>query len=45
MSHRKAQFFVRLFGRAGARIFYGALGAALVVAGVLMATGVISESR
>ena len=45
MNHRKAQFFVRLFGRTGTRIFYGILGAALVVLGVLIATGIIQESQ
>lgn len=45
MNHRKARFFVGLFGRSGTRIFYGVLGAALVAMGVLMATGVIQRTR
>lgn len=32
---RKASSIVRLFGRNGARLFYGLLGVALIVAGVL----------
>ena len=45
MNSRKAQLFVRLFGRTRTRVFYGLLGAALVVLGVLMATGIIQGSR
>ena len=45
MNHRKAQFFVRLLGRTGTRVFYGLLGTALVVLGVLMALGFIQESE
>jgi hypothetical protein len=41
MNNRKAQFFVRLFGRTGTRIFYGFLGSAIVVVGVLIVTGII----
>lgn len=37
MNNHKAKFFVDLFGRNGARIFYGILGATLVVLGVLIA--------
>jgi small neutral amino acid transporter SnatA (MarC family) len=44
MNHRKAQFFVRLFGRNGTRVFYAVLGSALVVLGVLMAAGIIRDS-
>ncbi|MDP2315902.1 MAG: immunity 17 family protein [Pseudomonadota bacterium] len=36
MNHRKAQFFVRIFGRLGARVFYGALGAFLLVIGMMV---------
>jgi hypothetical protein len=32
----KARFFVAIFGRTGARIFYGLLGIAIVVMGALM---------
>lgn len=44
MNHRKAQLFVSLFGRPGARIFYALLGTAIAVAGVLVATGILPES-
>ncbi len=33
---RKARFFVDIFGRKGARIFYGILGTALIVLGIYM---------
>lgn len=33
MTHRKAAFMVRILGRSGARIFYGALGVLLVILG------------
>ena len=42
---RKARFFVDTFGRNGARIFYGILGAVIAVMGVLMALGLISAER
>ena len=45
MSNRKAQFFLRLFGRTGTRAFYGLLGAALIVLGILMATGIIQDAE
>lgn len=32
--HRKAKFFVDAFGRDGARIFYGALGCAIIFLGL-----------
>jgi Immunity protein 17 len=41
MGHPKARFFVRMLGRNGTRVFYGALGATLVLMGVLIATGVL----
>ena len=41
MNARKARFVVRVFGTNGARIFYGLLGAGLIVLGVLGLTGVI----
>ncbi len=44
MNHRKVRFFVRLFGRTGARIFYGVIGLVLVLLGLLLVTGVIQES-
>ena len=33
---RKARFFVNLFGRNGARIFYGALGVFISVIGLML---------
>lgn len=41
MNHRKAQFFVRILGRTGARIFYGLLGLFLMVMGLLVSLGLI----
>lgn len=41
MTHRRARVLVRLFGRNGARVFYGLLGTALVVLGGLFAAGVV----
>ena len=35
MEHRKAHFFVAIFGRRGARVIYGVLGAALFFGGLL----------
>ncbi len=45
MENRKARFFVSIFGRTGARVFYALLGAGLVVLGVLIAAGVIDGKR
>ncbi len=41
MTSRKAWLWVRMFGRKGARIFYGILGFGLVLLGVLLLLGVI----
>ena len=41
MGDPKARFFVRSFGRGGARIFYTLLGFGLIVFGALMAVGII----
>ena len=41
MNHHKARLFVTLFGRMGARIFYGILGLVLVVMGALLTIGAI----
>ncbi len=41
MNHRKAAFFVKIFTRTGARVFYCALGAVLAALGFLIAFGVI----
>lgn len=45
MNSRKAQLWVRLFGRNGARVFYAILGVALSALGLLLALGVISSAR
>ncbi len=37
MEHHKARFFVLIFGRNGARIFYGILGLLMLGLGVLVA--------
>ncbi|MEM8780999.1 MAG: immunity 17 family protein [Cyanobacteria bacterium P01_G01_bin.49] len=41
MNHRKARFFVKIFGRTGARIFYGILGVGLIILGGLIALGIL----
>ena len=41
MNHRKAQFFNRIWGRQGTRIFYGALGIAMAVIGGAVTTGAL----
>ncbi|MBI1345223.1 hypothetical protein GC163_02925 [bacterium] len=41
MNHHKTQFFVAILGRTGARIFYGILGAALAVFGILILAGTV----
>jgi hypothetical protein len=45
MNSRKARPFVQVFGRTGARVFYGLLGAGLVVGGALMAARVLRSDR
>ena len=44
MNSRRARFFVSVFGRMGARIFYGLLGIALMVFGILAIMGIIQPS-
>ncbi|MEM9534084.1 MAG: immunity 17 family protein [Cyanobacteria bacterium P01_E01_bin.45] len=44
MNSRRARFFVKVFGRAGARVVYGLLGAAFVTFGLLTVLGVIQPS-
>ena len=44
INSRKAQLFVALFGRNGARIFYGILGTVIVIIGALVTLGVIRNS-
>lgn len=45
INSRKARFFVSLFGRNGARIFYGLLGTVITVIGLLITLGVIEGKR
>ena len=45
INSRKAQFFVAIFGRNGARIFYGILGVFIVVVGALIALGIVKNAR
>lgn len=45
LNHWKARPVVRLFGRTGARLVYGILGAGFVVLGVLMATGILPSPK
>ncbi|MGN1416446.1 MAG: Imm17 family immunity protein [Oscillospiraceae bacterium] len=37
-SNSKARVFVRLLGRTGARIFYGILGIAIIIMGIMVVT-------
>lgn len=45
MNHRKARFLTAILTRTGARYFYGLLGLALVVLGVLMAAGLLKDGE
>lgn len=45
INSRKAQFFVSIFGRNGARVFYGILGVVLAVLGALLTFGVLKNAR
>lgn len=45
MTHRKAIFFVNVFGRKGARIFYAILGVALFALGFVFVTGIVPMSE
>ena len=44
MNQWNAQFFIRRFGRSETRIFFGLIGAAILVLGMLMAMGIIQGS-
>jgi hypothetical protein len=44
INSRKAQFFVSMFGRNGARIFYAILGLAIAVGGTLISLGFIKDA-
>lgn len=43
MEHRKARWIVALVGRFGARIFYFLFGVALIVLGVLITMGILTN--
>ena len=45
MNARKARFMVKILTRNGARIFYGCLGIALLVFGILGTFGIIDLSN
>lgn len=45
INSRKARFFVAVFGRTGARIFYGVLGLVIVVMGALITLGILKNAR
>ena len=45
MNSRKAQLFVTLFGRNGARVCYYVLGAVIIVLGLGIAFGLIQDSN
>jgi len=45
MNNRKAQAFVNLLGRGGARIFYVILGLAVAILGLLITFGVVASGR
>lgn len=42
---RKARLFVSIFGRSGARFFYGLLGTVITVLGLLLTLGIIEGKR
>lgn len=43
INNRKAQSVVKLLGRNGARLFYGILGAALLVLAILLGFGLLQS--
>lgn len=45
MNNRRAWIFVTMFGRNGARVFYGLLGTVLIVLGVLFALGIVQDKH
>lgn len=45
INHYKARLVVSMFGRNGARVFYGILGAVVAVLGLLIALGLVSGER
>ena len=45
MNHRRARFLVRVLSRTGTRIFYGILGLALTILGILGTLGIVDMSQ
>ena len=45
MNHHKAQFFNRIWGRQGTRIFYGIIGMVITLAGLAATLGVVDMGR
>lgn len=43
INSRKAQFWVAILGRNGARVFYGVLGAVMTIVGVLWTFGLLKN--
>lgn len=43
INSRRAWLFVTLFGRNGARVFYGLLGTVLAVLGLLVTLGIVKN--
>lgn len=44
MNSRRAWLIVKIFGRNGARVFYGLLGAGIAVLGILFTLGIIKDA-
>lgn len=44
INSRKARLFVGIFGRTGARFFYGLLGAVIVLMGALITLGILKDA-
>lgn len=44
MNSRRARFFVMIFGRTGARVFYTILGVAIMVLGLIMTFGGLRDA-
>jgi hypothetical protein len=44
LNSRKARLFVSMFGRNGARIFYGILGLVIVILGTLITMGILEDA-
>jgi hypothetical protein len=44
MANWRARPFVNIFGKNGARIFYGLLGAVMMVTSILIMAGIITDS-